>query len=221
MEQTTSFTIHSQPVVDIETRAIWYSELFAEYRGIRGSEWAVQDRSVLQWCAARTLQHAPRTSVGVNVPVELLGEVVDACVTAQESGVAVHVEVLETGHIDTGALTAVRAMQQRGVQVLLDDMGAGDRSEDDGYRHRWDGVKIDGDVVRRAFDGDPSAARLVRNMVASQRRVVAEHVEGPGSVATARRFGIRYVQGYATGRPVLHATCQEVEAPPALLGIGR
>lgn len=123
------------------------------------------------------------------------------------------VELTETADItDTdAAATTIAALRAAGVEVAIDDFGAGSAA----FRYlrdfRVDHVKIDGSYVRAARD----SARD-RELVASMRdmahglgaAVIAEMIETEETAALMAELGVTFGQGYLFGRPGhLPGTC--------------
>jgi EAL domain-containing protein (putative c-di-GMP-specific phosphodiesterase class I) len=116
------------------------------------------------------------------------------------------IELTETADItDTEAAAAtIAALRAAGVDVAIDDFGAGSAA----FRYlrdfRVDHVKIDGSYVRAARD----SARD-RDLVAAMRdtahglgaAVIAEMIETEETAALMARLGVTFGQGYLFGRP--------------------
>jgi len=115
------------------------------------------------------------------------------------------VELTETADItDTEAAAATLAgLRAAGVEVAIDDFGAGSAA----FRYlrdfRVDHVKIDGSYVRAATSG-----KRERELVASMRDlahglgagVIAEMIETEKTAALMAELGVTYGQGYLFGR---------------------
>jgi EAL domain-containing protein (putative c-di-GMP-specific phosphodiesterase class I) len=106
---------------------------------------------------------------------------------------------------DYDALHAVlRPLRARGMQLSIDDVGAGFSS----LRHivvtRPDVIKLDRSIVS-GLDADPVLAKLVQSLVDFGHgcgvRVVAEGVETPAEHAELHALGVDYGQGWLFGRP--------------------
>ncbi len=116
------------------------------------------------------------------------------------------VELTETADItDTeGVAATLAALRVAGVEVCLDDFGAGYAA----FRYlrdfRVDHVKIDGTYVRAATASDRD-----RDLVVSMREmahrlgveVIAEMVETEATASLMRDLGVNFGQGYFFGRP--------------------
>lgn len=116
------------------------------------------------------------------------------------------VEITETAAVTNMADAAVFVRQIRalGVQVALDDFGAGASSF--GYLKTLpvDYLKIDGQFVRDIVD-DPMDEAAVRCFAEVARiigvKTVAEFVDRPEVLAKLRAMGIDYAQGFLLHRP--------------------
>ena len=98
---------------------------------------------------------------------------------------------------------ALRGVQNAGVRVAADDVGAGNAGLRLLSQFRFDVVKIDLSLVQRG--GDDKTNSVLRSLVEMADRLgattIAEGVETSGQLRTARRLGITAGQGYLLGRP--------------------
>ena len=116
------------------------------------------------------------------------------------------VELTETADIaDTAAVAEMlQALRATGVEVCIDDFGAGSAA----FRYlrdfRVDFVKIDGAYVRAATAG-PRERGFVESMrdlaAAVDASVIAEMVETEAEAALMSELGVEFAQGYFFGRP--------------------
>lgn len=113
------------------------------------------------------------------------------------------------------AREATEALIARGVQVALDDFGAGHASFGYLAEVTVSKVKIDGALTAALGHGGQSPARaqaILRGIIAMARelglRVVAEGVESAAQLATLRELGCDEVQGWHVGRPALASAWQ-------------
>lgn len=99
--------------------------------------------------------------------------------------------------------TALLGVQNAGVRVAADDVGAGNAGLRLLSQFRFDVVKIDLSLVQRA--GEDKTHSVLRSIVEMADRLgattIAEGVETSGQLRTARRLGITAGQGYLLGRP--------------------
>lgn len=101
--------------------------------------------------------------------------------------------------------TCVRELRQNGFSVYLDDFGAGAAA----FRYlqalHVDGVKIDGDYIKRLSDTVRDHTILV-GMVRMCRGIgletVAERVEDRDTAVGVYEMGVRYGQGWYYGKPL-------------------
>ena len=115
-------------------------------------------------------------------------------------------EVTESAAIDDMALAEkhIQAMRGMGVQVCLDDFGAGAASF--AYLHQLsvDVVKIDGSYVRE-LTSSGRGDTLIRHLVGMCHElgvtVVAEMVETQAVEDVLRRAGVDFAQGWLYGQP--------------------
>ena len=98
---------------------------------------------------------------------------------------------------------ALLGVQNAGVRIAADDVGAGNAGLRLLSQFRFDVVKIDLSLVQRA--GDDKTHSVLRSIVEMADRLgattIAEGVETSGQLRTARRLGITAGQGYLLGRP--------------------
>jgi len=173
------------------------------------------DRWVLRAVLDRLACHPDPASlgkIGVNLSGQSVGDrafhrfALEAIAGAGIPPRVLCIEITETAAVTNFADASlfIEALRELGVQVALDDFGAGAASF--GYLRalQVDLLKIDGQFVRDLL-GSPLNQVAVRSFVdvaATQSvRVVAEHVE---DAATARRLaemGVEFGQGYLFHRP--------------------
>jgi diguanylate cyclase (GGDEF)-like protein len=93
-------------------------------------------------------------------------------------------------------------VQEAGVRVAADDVGAGNAGLRLLSQYRFDVVKIDLSLVQR---GDGQTHSVLRSIVEVAQRMgattIAEGVETPAQLRSARGLGITGGQGYLLGRP--------------------
>ena len=97
----------------------------------------------------------------------------------------------------------LRGVQDAGVRLAADDVGAGNAGLRLLSQFRFDVVKIDLSLVQHA--SEDQAQSVLRSIVeVAQRmgaRTTAEGIETAGQLRTARRLGINSGQGFLLGRP--------------------
>ncbi|MEH3048488.1 putative bifunctional diguanylate cyclase/phosphodiesterase [Sphingomonas adhaesiva] len=181
------------------------------------------------WVADRAMATAaqwdPRLSLALNLSAiqfrhDRLAESLLAL--ARRHGIAparLEFEVTESATLlgvnRAAALTALRALQDAGARVVMDDFGTGHSSLGNLREFRFDKLKIDRSFVMSMLDHAPSAS-IVRSIIALGHSlgvpVVAEGVEGEGELAALRASGCHQVQGYLIGRPARMAEERCIEA---------
>ncbi len=96
-------------------------------------------------------------------------------------------------------------LRDLGVQVTLDDFGAGHASLAYLRDYRFNGLKIDRSFTA-ALETDPRSRAFVRAILDMARALGveanAEGVETPGQLAFLRKRRVDFVQGYLLGRPM-------------------
>ncbi len=132
------------------------------------------------------------------------------------------VEVTETALLnDTVVVQAMLCkLQAIGVRIVLDDFGTGYASI--GYLQdmKFDGIKLDGSLIRKITHDARSRDLLIGVLYLCQSiraEVTAEMVESEEQLALLKPLPIDFVQGYLLGGPVgPEATCEpyNFEATP-------
>jgi len=142
-----------------------------------------------------------------------------------DHGVAPHrlsIEVLESSVIehDRRALTSVRALRALGVQVAVDDFGAGYASLARLRALEPDVIKVDRSLLAAETDPEGPTPLLVGIIDLAHRlgaTVVAEGVETPVQLAAALAAGSDAVQGFLWGVPSTPEECRAlIERSPVL-----
>ncbi|WP_404362642.1 EAL domain-containing protein [Marinobacter sp.] len=116
-------------------------------------------------------------------------------------------EILETTALDdsAAAVEAVKACQQAGVSVSLDDFGTGFSSLSYFRKLPLDEIKIDKSFIMDMMK-DRDDAMIVQSIISLSRqfgrRVVAEGIETQELADELRRLGCDIGQGYLYSRPV-------------------
>jgi len=114
---------------------------------------------------------------------------------------------------DADTLKAIKALNEMGVYLSVDDFGAGCAPL--GYLSRYplDEIKIDRSFVRDC-DRRADSARLVRAIIAMagslELRVVAEGVETEGEYQFLTGHGVRMLQGYLFSKPIPATELQQL-----------
>jgi diguanylate cyclase (GGDEF)-like protein len=210
-----------QPVVDLRSGAIHGNEALARFdlgSLSAGEVFALAERVGLRGeldlaCLEHALALLPDRPRGTRLSVNVAGALLDhpraiALLEAIPEADArdLVLEITEEALVrDYGALRrAVDPLLERGVRVAVDDMGAGYS----GLRHAIDlhpaYLKLDRALIS-GVDRDPKRAALVDALLRyaehAGSHIVAEGVETDGELATLRRLGVPYAQGYLLARP--------------------
>ena len=162
---------------------------------------------------------AVRLSLNVSPAALLSPELVEAL--AAVPGARLALELTEHAPVeDYAALGAALAgHRSRGVQLMIDDAGAGFAS----LRHvlglHPDVVKLDLSLTRD-IDGDPVRRALAASLVAFAREIgatiVAEGIETRAELETLQALGVTHGQGYFLARPSLDPVPERVALGGAL-----
>lgn len=99
---------------------------------------------------------------------------------------------------------AAEALRDRGFQIALDDLGAGNADLRRLVDLRPDWIKVDRALVC-GVEQDSGRQRLIESLLGFASglgiRVIAEGVERASELTCLRSLGVRYVQGYLLARP--------------------
>jgi EAL domain-containing protein (putative c-di-GMP-specific phosphodiesterase class I) len=207
-----------QPVVRLDTGTVVALEALSRFDPVRfpspvhafAAASAAGVTVDLELLALRVaLRRVPDLPAGLPLSVNLSAEALTDPRTVGlllPHGPAVGVEVTEHTPVhDYAALTAVTdRLKDAGLQVAVDDAGAGFASLRHVLQLRPTAIKLDLALVR-GIDGDPVRRALVRAVAEFARGIdahlVAEGIETPQERETLLDLGIRLGQGYLLGRP--------------------
>lgn len=116
------------------------------------------------------------------------------------------IEITEHAAVDdyAGLAAALASLRSRGVQVMVDDAGAGFAS----FKHildlKPDVIKLDLSLTRD-LDSDPLRRALAASVLAFADQIgasiVAEGIETHGELEALRSLGVAFGQGYLLARP--------------------
>jgi len=217
-----------QPVVDSETSAVDYYECLIRMIAEDGSIVAagefvpvieqlgfirLLDRHVLDRAVIEATQH-PEIALGFNISGLTAADhawlrlVVSLLRDKPQVARRLTVEITETAALYDIQESArfVGTLRELGCRVALDDFGAGFTS----LRHLQaldvDIVKIDGSFVRHladSYDNQIFLRHLVGLADGFGLITVAESVESAKDAAILRKEGVRFLQGYYFGRPIV------------------
>ena len=95
-------------------------------------------------------------------------------------------------------------LRSRGVQIALDDVGAGENGLKRITQVRPDWLKLDREMIS-GIDRDPIRQHLVRSLVdfasSAGVGVIAEGIERRAELSTVVSLGVEYAQGFLIGCP--------------------
>jgi EAL domain-containing protein (putative c-di-GMP-specific phosphodiesterase class I) len=157
--------------------------------------------------AARPLSiSVPVSAVQLNAP-SLFAELEGAMQESRIDPRAVVLEITESSLLDCSAriVDTLRALKTLGVRLAIDDFGTGYASMSYLQRMPVDILKVDESIV--AASGDGGRRREMFEAIVNMGRVlslvtVAEGIESPAQLDTARELGCDLAQGYLLGRPL-------------------
>lgn len=114
------------------------------------------------------------------------------------------VEFTETDEIDfKRAIIFLNELKGMGVQISMDDFGAGYSNFKNLVEIDFDYIKIDGDIVKNIVIDKNKA--IVDAIVGYSKQfnipTIAEHVENVQIYNIVREMGVEYSQGYYFGKP--------------------
>lgn len=189
-----------------------------------------------RWVLDRTLAAlAAHGAAGVaRVAINLSGQSVGdrefhrfACARIVDAGIdpsCLCVEITETTAVTSlpDAMHFIEELRALGVQVALDDFGAGASSF--GYLHSLevDVLKIDGRFIRGLGSSalDEAAVRCFVDVArVLGLRTVAEHIEDADTLAKVQAMGVHFGQGYHFHRPEPLKGLLEAAARGAVVGV--
>jgi PAS domain S-box-containing protein len=219
--QRNSLQIVFQPIVDIQTRKVVGAEALARFPadasrppdrffadavsvglGLEFELLAVEK-------ALGTAGRLPgRIYVSVNLsPATLVsGKLAQLLTASHWDPRRLVIEITEHVSVENYAPvnSAVSALRERGIRLAVDDAGAGYASFQHILMLRPDFIKLDRALIA-GIDSDPAKRALVAAMSTFAREIradiIAEGVESPAELDAACALGLRYAQGYLTGRP--------------------
>ncbi|CAN5871376.1 EAL domain-containing protein [soil metagenome] len=242
------FVLHYQPQIDLQTDAVtgvealirWHPEQrmvrprefipIAEETGliIEIGEWVLRTacRQAMEWEAAGL----PPVRMAVNLSIRQLrrGDF-PARVRALvgETGLPpqrLDLEITESSLMvdPEQIIKTLHELRGTGIQLAMDDFGAGYSSLAYLKRLPLDRIKIDRSFVRDIPE-DPDDVAIVQAILAMARqlkiRVVAEGVETTAQARFLRNHGCQEAQGYAFGRPLPAEACADFLAKTPLYAV--
>lgn len=114
------------------------------------------------------------------------------------------VEITEHEPFPEDFAVRLKPLRDKGIDLAIDDAGAGFASFTQLLRLRPDMIKIDGELTSD-IENDPVKRALATSIVQLATELgsstVAEAIENPQQMCALRALGIQYGQGYLLGRP--------------------
>jgi EAL domain-containing protein (putative c-di-GMP-specific phosphodiesterase class I) len=224
MVRARDFALHYQPIVDLETRAVHHFEALARF-GPGGSPAAAIrlaeelalvesfDLAVVEKAVGQMRQPGHGlVKIAVNLSAASLEtDAYVAAVLGMTSASPADRRRLIVEVTETAALADIEAADRRlaalrraGIQVCIDDFGAGAATFDYLRRLSVDAVKIDGGFVRDAAQ-DPRSRQLIGGLVelcaSLNLTTIAEMIETEEVAETMGALGVHFGQGWLFGRP--------------------
>lgn len=223
MVRSRRFELHYQPIVDLKTGAVHHFEALARIKGSDSPADAIHmaeemalidsfDVAVAEKALSRLRQQgAGLMKFAVNVSGASLAD--DRYVQAllrmtssqPEERKRLIVEVTESAALSDveAANRRLGALRSAGIQVCIDDFGAGAASYDYLRRLSVDTVKIDGSFVQ-GLETDPRSRTLIGHLVELCRSLkvetIAEMIETEAVAEILREVGVDQGQGWLFGK---------------------
>ncbi|HYJ21852.1 MAG TPA: EAL domain-containing protein [Solirubrobacterales bacterium] len=215
--------VYSQPIVDVETGAVVREELLVRMVDLHGDKippasflpaaerfGLIHEIDLMVLTKAIELAKAG-TSVAVNVSVRTLTDprylvALEATLADGSDPGRFNFEITETAAVAnmSDAQEFARRIRELGCSLSLDDFGTGFSSFTYLKHIPAQYLKIDIEFIRE-LEKNPADQQLVQAIVSIARglgqKTVAEGVEDEETLATVRKLGVDYAQGFHLGRP--------------------
>lgn len=222
--ERSSFNLHFQPVVDLQTNQAKYFEIlcrfeqgstmtwikFAEDMGLASAfDDAMCDRAInhIKFKAGGTWT---RFSINVSwLSVEnplFVEKLLEKLGKEQTLTERLMFEVTNSSRISDmdAAAKFISGLQKLGYKVALDDFTDGQQASEILHRLKPDVVKIDGKYMRNLQSSGREAA-VVKNLAETCEKMniefVAKWIEDRGQSVVLQEIGVRAAQGYYFGKP--------------------
>jgi EAL domain-containing protein (putative c-di-GMP-specific phosphodiesterase class I) len=208
-----------QPIVDLDTCEVaavesqsrfettpqrtpdlWFAEAHEHGLGVELEVLAVT-RAIAELA---TIPAEVALTVNAGPEVVLSRELRDAVLAGPASRIII--ELTEHTEIDDypGLIAALCEMRRAGARIAIDDTGSGYSSLAHILKLAPEFIKLDRDLVS-GIDVDPVrralAASLVTFAADTGAQIIAEGVESQAELASLRKLGVRYAQGFHLGHP--------------------
>lgn len=200
------------------TPDVWFAEAHDVGRGIEleiaAATEAITALKLLPASSTLSFNLSPRAILSPSFHEMLDGQPVDRLVVelTEHDSIEDYLPLCETLRVHRG----------RGLQLAIDDLGAGHSS----FRHvlelKPDLIKLDMGLTRN-IDRDPGrralAAAITRYSHSMGCEVVAEGVETVAELRTLQSLNVTKIQGYLTGRPVPREAISLIDVAVSLPGM--
>lgn len=218
------FELHYQPIVDLGTGAVHHFEALTRFSADTSPARAIMMAEELAMVtdldlgvaekAVRRMRSAGGGLLRIAINASAASLSSDSYVqsvlsmTQDDSDLRrrLMIEVTETAALNdmAAAERRLKALRAAGVQICIDDFGAGNASFDYLRSLSVDVVKIDGAFVR-GLGVEGREHTLIRHLVDLcgdlDIATIAEMVETEAVAETLKTLGVRFAQGYLYGRP--------------------
>ena len=214
-----NLTIAMQPIVDLQLDGCVMAEALARFPDGRGPDvWFREAQEMglgveLELLAVETaLARTPELPLDVGVSINASPSLIldrRLAETIYQSGIPLDRVTLEiTEHAAVTEYDDIKAallvLRERGVQLAVDDMGAGYASFSHVLKLRPDIIKLDrsmivdiaADPAKRAF-----VTAIVLLALELDATITAEGIETRAELATVEALGVDHAQGFHLGRP--------------------
>jgi EAL domain-containing protein (putative c-di-GMP-specific phosphodiesterase class I)/putative methionine-R-sulfoxide reductase with GAF domain len=157
--------------------------------------------------ALASLALLPRdTYLAINVSPETAASAEILRLCARHSPERIVLEITEHSSVDDylALVARARALREMGVHLAIDDAGAGFASLRHVLRLEPDLIKLDKSITRsidKRTRHQSLAAALLTFASGTSASIVAEGIETEEELATLKRLGVPFGQGYFLGRP--------------------
>lgn len=222
--KSSSFELHFQPIVNLETGELMHYEALSRFSSGDTQEWIMFCEDVglapqfdLAVCEKMTnyikyKAGGTRTKFSINISGQSIED--PHFLGALQTELAKHdglkerlsFEITESHQIENlkAVNKSLTQLRDQGYKIALDDFGAGAANFQYLQDLPIDYVKIDGKYIRRIRDSqrDIAIVKSIANMCKDLGiDVIAEYVEDKEQVKILRKLGIKYGQGYLYSAP--------------------
>ncbi len=218
------FKLHYQPIVNLKTEEVSHYEMLSRFSSGDTMEWVMfgEDMGMASKFDAAVCELAintitrkfagSRSKFSINLSGQSIEDehffekLMKMLNLHKKLNERIMFEITESTHIkDLGkADEFIKALQEEGYKVALDDFGAGAASFNYLQKLSIDTVKIDGKYIRKLLTSKRDAA-MVKNLVQMCKDleigVIAEYVQERTQADMLHEMGVELGQGYLFGMP--------------------